>query len=349
MKPNYLAAFLLLLFAVQSAGCATVPQEGQSDTPSNKDAESINHQAVTPSDEDASSIDPYENVNRPLYNFTKSVDRNVLEPVADSYIKHVPLPVQHSVGNFYDNLAYPNVILNGFLQGKMLQGTEDILRFVLNSTIGLAGLFDVATPMGLQKHDEDFGQTLGVWGVDNKSYMYLPILGPSSNRDVWGLPVTIASNVLFYAAFVIGAPITVPLGILAVIDKRARHAEDLRVVDQAALDPYLFVREAYWQQRKHLVFDGNPPPEIYDNIFENDLSGIPEINLYTEPCLGTPLQHTSITQQSWHPPFIPEEHDNKQEKFSSHSEKDCSHFVHEAKKRDQNILSQTGDSHLESE
>ncbi|MEE8254987.1 MAG: VacJ family lipoprotein, partial [Nitrosomonadaceae bacterium] len=152
MKPNYLAAFLLLLFAVLSAGCATVPQEGQS---------------VTPSDEDASSIDPYENVNRPLYNFTESVDRNILGPVANSYIENVPRPVQRSVGNFYDNLAYPGVVLNDFLQGKMLQGAEDSLRFILNTTIGLAGLFDVATPMGLEKHDEDFGQTLGVWGVDN--------------------------------------------------------------------------------------------------------------------------------------------------------------------------------------
>jgi len=321
MKPNYLAAFLLLLFVVLSASCATVPQEGQSGTLS---------------DEDASSIDPYENVNRPLYNFTKSVDDNIFGPVANSYIENVPRPVQSSIGNFYDNLAYPNTILNDFLQGKMLQGAEDSLRFILNSTIGLAGLFDVATPMGLEKHDEDFGQTLGVWGVDNKSYMYLPILGPSSNRDVLGLPVTIASNVLFYAAFVIGAPITIPLGILGVIDKRARHEEDLRILDQAALDPYLFVREAYWQQRKHLVFDGNPPPEIYDNIFENELSGIPISNLNTEPCLGTPLQHTSITQQTWHSPLVlvPEENDNKQERFYSHSEKDCLLFVHEAKKRD---------------
>ena len=319
MKPNYLAAFLLLLFAVLSAGCATVPQEGQS---------------VTPSDEDASSIDPYENVNRPLYNFTESVDRNILGPVANSYIEHVPHPVQRSIGNFYDNLAYPGVVLNDFLQGKMLQGAEDSLRFILNTTIGLAGLFDVATPMGLEKHDEDFGQTLGVWGVDNKSYMYLPILGPSSNRDVLGLPVTIASNVLFYAAFVVGAPITVPLGILGVIDKRARHDEDLRVVEQAALDPYLFTREAYWQQREHLVFDGNPPSETYDDLLKDELSYIPKASLYTEPCLGTPLQHTSITQQTWHPPLILEENDNKQERFDSYSEKDCSLFVHEAKKRD---------------
>ncbi|MEE8208955.1 MAG: VacJ family lipoprotein, partial [Nitrosomonadaceae bacterium] len=187
MKPSYLAAYLLLLFAALSTGCATVPQEDQ---------------GVTASNEAASSNDPYENVNRPIYDFTETIDRNILAPVANSYIEHVPGPVRNSVGNFYDNLGYPNVILNSFLQGKMIQGVEDTLRFVFNTTIGLAGIFDVATHMGLEKHDEDFGQTLGVWGVDNTSYMYLPILGPSSNRDVLGLPVTIASNMLFIAGFV---------------------------------------------------------------------------------------------------------------------------------------------------
>jgi len=336
MKPSYLAAYLLLLFAVLSAGCATVPQEGQS---------------VTPPDEDASSIDPYENVNRPLYDFSESIDRNILAPVANTYIDYVPNPVRNSIGNFYDNLGYPNVILNSFLQGKMIQGAEDTLRFVFNTTIGLGGIFDVATPMGLKKHDEDFGQTLGVWGVDKTTYMYLPILGPSSNRDVLGLPVTIASNMLFIAGFVIGAPITIPLGILGAVDKRARHAEDLRLRDQAALDPYLFTREAYWQQRQNLVFDGKPPIETYDDLFEDELlfTPNPKTSQDTEPCLGTPVQHKFTTQQTWHPPLILEENDNKQAQFGSHNEKDCSLFAYEAKKRDQNVPSKIGDAHHDSE
>ncbi len=336
MKPSCPTTHLLLLLAVLFAGCATVPKEDQS---------------VTPPDEDASSIDPYENVNRRLYDFTETVDRNILAPVANTYIDYVPNPVRNSIGNFYDNLGYPNVILNSFLQGKMIQGVEDTLRFVFNTTIGLAGIFDVATPMGLKKHDEDFGQTLGVWGVDNTSYMYLPILGPSSNRDVLGLPVTIASNVLFIAGFVIGAPITVPLGILGAIDTRARHAEDMHLRDQAALDPYLFTREAYWQQRQNLVFDGKPPIQTYDDLFEDELlfTSNPKTSQDTEPCLGTPVQHKFTTQQTWHPPLILEENDNKQPQFGSHNEKDCSLFAYKAKKRDQNVPGKIGAAHHDSE
>ena len=325
MKPSYLAAYLLLLFAALSTGCATVPQEDQ---------------GVTASNEAASSNDPYENVNRPIYDFTETIDRNIFAPVANTYIEHVPGPVRNSVGNFYDNLGYPNVILNSFLQGKMIQGVEDTLRFVFNTTIGLAGIFDVATHMGLEKHDEDFGQTLGVWGVDNTSYMYLPILGPSSNRDVLGLPVTIASNVLFIAGFVIGAPITIPLGILGAIDTRARHSENIRLRDQAALDPYLFTREAYLQQRQNLVFDGKQPIENYDDFLQDELL----IPLYsktsqdTEPCPGTPEQHN-----------IQEESDNEKARFGSQNKKDCSLFAYESNKLDQNVPDKIDNAHQDSE
>lgn len=326
MKLKCLTAFLLLLFALMSAGCATTPKESQ---------------GVSKSDgEESTSIDPYENVNRPIYDFTDNIDRNILAPVADSYIEHIPKQVRNSVGNFYDNLAYPNTILNSFLQGKMLQGTEDSLRLVINSTIGLAGLFDVATPMGLKKHDEDFGQTLGVWGVDSTSYMYLPILGPTSNRDVYGVPFTIASNALFYAGFIVSAPVAVPLGILAVVDKRARVAEDLRIRDQAALDPYLFVREAYWQQRQHLVFDGKPPIETYDDLFLDGSSYIPTSSLDTDPCLETPVQHKFAEKKAWHPPLVLDE--NK-------SEKDCSLFAYKSKKKDPNIISEANDTKHSSE
>lgn len=288
MKPNCLAAILLLIFTALAAGCATTPKENDSDAHSNKDTKSAeSNQKVTPPDENPCSIDPYEKFNRSFYDVTDTIDRNVLEPVADSYINNIPSPVRTSVGNFYDNLAYPNVVINGLLQGKVKQGMGDGLRFLVNTTVGVVGLFDAATPLGLQKHDEDFGQTLGVWGVDNTSYMYLPILGPSSNRDVYGIPVTIASNMLFYAGFFFAAPITIPLGILAVVDKRARHAEEIRLRDQAALDPYLFTREAYWQHRENLVFDGKPPAETYDNLFINDddnFSNTSETSFSNKPC-----------------------------------------------------------------
>ena len=153
--------------------------------------------------------------------------------------------MQHSIANFYDNLAYPNVILNAFLQGKYCQGVQDTLRFVVNSTIGGVGLFDMASPMGLPSHDEDFGQTLGVWGVNANTYIFIPLLGPSSNRDAPGIPVSAVTSVLFWTSiYAVGAPVTIPLGTLAAIQKRARLVRPMRLRDEAALDPYLFVRDS---------------------------------------------------------------------------------------------------------
>ncbi len=216
-------------------------------------------------DSSTDTSDPNEKTNRKFYQFTDTVDRNVLAPVADAYIKYVPHTMQRSIGNFYDNLAYPNVILNDFLQGKVRQGFQDSLRFVVNSSIGLGGLFDMAAPMGLPQHDEDFGQTLGVWGVNTGSYLFVPLIGPSSYRDAPGIPISVFSNLLFYAGTVASTAIVAPVAILGVIDKRARLSGPMRIRDQAALDPYLFVREGFLQQRKHLIYDGDPPPESYDD------------------------------------------------------------------------------------
>ncbi len=251
MKPNHLTTTLLLLSAVLFAGCATIPQNDQSD----QTARNVN------------PVDPYENTNRTFYKITDAVDRHVLEPVANAYIVHVPNPLRRSIGNFYDNVAYPNVALNAFLQGKVQQGLEDTLRFAVNSTIGLFGLFDMATPMGLKQNDEDFGQTLGVWGVDTGSYLFLPFLGPSSSRDVSSVPVSVITNALFYIS---SAAVFAPIGVLGIIDKRARLSGSMLIRDQAALDAYLFVREASLQQRKHQIYDGNPPPESYDDPSQDD-------------------------------------------------------------------------------
>ena len=227
------------------------------------------------SDQDLDPIDPHEKINRASYNFTDRVDRLVFEPVVNVYIDYVPNAAQRSIGNFYDNLSYPNVVLNSFLQGKVKQGAEDTLRFFVNSTVGLFGLFDMAAHMGLQKHDEDFGQTLGVWGVDTGSYLFIPFLGPSSGRDVTNIPVGLFTNVLFYAGLAIGTSVAAPLTILGAIDKRARLSGPMRIRDEAALDPYLFVREASLQQREFLIHDGKLPLDLYydpfqDNPFEND-------------------------------------------------------------------------------
>lgn len=232
-----------VLLVIFMQGCSTAPKKGQAEV---------------------DSVDPHEDINRVAYNLTDRMDRVIFEPVVDAYIDYVPDEAQKSIGNFYDNLAYPNVVLNSFLQGKVKQGFTDSLRFAINSTVGLFGLFDMATDMGLEEHNEDFGQTLGVWGVDSGSYLFIPLIGPSSERDVAGVPVSMLTNVLFYAGTFVGAGVFAPLTILGAIDKRARLAGPMRVRDQAALDPYLFVREASLQQREFLVYDGNPPLDLYD-------------------------------------------------------------------------------------
>jgi len=244
--------WLLIASAVLLSGCATT-------RPHNLD------------DASSDQMDPYEKVNRKSYALTDFVDRKVMEPIANFYIDYIPARVQRSVSNFYDNLAYPNVVLNVFLQGKVRQGFQDSLRFIVNSSVGVGGLFDVASPLGLVQHDEDFGQTLGVWGVDAKTYLFIPFLGPSSNRDVASIPVRFGTNPLFYAGiFVVGAPVTVPLAFLDAVDTRARLSGPMKIRDEAALEPYLFVRDAYLQQRKHLIYDGNPPPEAYDDLMEEE-------------------------------------------------------------------------------
>jgi phospholipid-binding lipoprotein MlaA len=254
---GHAAATLLLISLTLLAGCAS----------------------TRPDNAGFDANDPNEATNRKFYKFTDKVDRAVLAPVANVYIDYVPDRMQRSIGNFYDNLAYPNVILNDFLQGKIRQGFQDSLRFVLNSTIGLGGLFDMAGPMGLPQHDEDFGQTLGVWGVDAGSYLFVPLLGPSSYRDAPGIPVGVFSNLLFYAGSVASTAIVGPVAVLGIIDKRARLSGPMRIRDQAALDPYLFVREGFLQQRKHLIYDGELPPESYEDVLYDGLPDEPGILL----------------------------------------------------------------------
>jgi len=252
-------------------GCATMRSNGPGAEPVESDGK-------------MDPIDPNEKTNRKFYEFTDMIDRNILAPVADAYIKYIPNPMQRSIGNFYDNLAYPNVILNDFLQGKVRQGFQDSLRFVVNSTIGAGGLFDMASPMGLPQHDEDFGQTLGVWGVNTGSYLFVPLIGPSSYRDAPGIPVSVFSNLLFYAGSFAGSAVVAPITILSIIDRRARLSGPMRVRDQAALDPYLFVREGFLQQRKHFIFDDTAPPESYDDpAYEDALANEPAATLVAKP------------------------------------------------------------------
>lgn len=204
--------------------------------------------------------DPMEPLNRKIYSFNETVDRYTLRPVAKVYKNYTPGLVQQGVGNFFDNLRYPITVVNSYLQGKPVDGTSDLARFVVNSTIGVAGLFDVATPLGLEKHDEDFGQTLGVWGVGQGVYIVLPFLGPSTGRDLVGMG---ADEFLNPLNLVEDDDVRLALWVLYLTDRRAGALGYERLL-RDAFDPYSFVRTAYLENRLSKVHDGNPPQESFD-------------------------------------------------------------------------------------
>lgn len=207
--------------------------------------------------------DPFESFNRSVYEFNDGFDRYLLKPVAEGYEAAVPAPVSNSISHVFSNLDDLLVILNDVLQLKFEQTLSDMGRFTFNSTFGLLGLFDVATPMALPKHNEDFGQTLGRWGVGNGPYLVLPFLGPSTLRDGSGL-------VADWQVDPIGRIEDTParwatIGLKAV-DTRAGLLRASRILDTAALDPYVFLRDAYLQRRNNLVYDGNPPANELDDF-----------------------------------------------------------------------------------
>lgn len=212
---------------------------------------------------DGSTIDRYESANRASYNFTDSLDRNIIKPAAEAYADVTPKPVRSAVTNFFNNLTYLNVILNSFLQGKWDQGLQDSLRFLYNSTAGIGGLFDVSTGIDMPAHNEDFGQTLAVWGVDRGSYLFIPLFGPNTVRDTTDFVPSTLLNPLFYASGLVLLPVTA----LNAVNTRANLLEASSLRDEAAIDPYVFTREAFLQQREYLVYDGNPPASEFDDIF----------------------------------------------------------------------------------
>lgn len=204
--------------------------------------------------------DPYEHVNRKIYHFNDTLDRYILKPVARGYVRVTPQPVRTGVANFFSNLADINVILNDCLQGRWEQGTSDTGRFITNSTVGIGGLFDVATHLGMPEHEEDFGVTLAGWGVESDNYLVLPLFGPSSTRAIWGLGVGLVTNPAFYAPLIISFPLTA----LNVISQRAQALAASNVLSVGALDPYSFVRQAYHQRRLYLIYQGHPPKPRID-------------------------------------------------------------------------------------
>ena len=211
--------------------------------------------------------DPWEPANRAFYAFNDTLDKIVLAPAAKLYLK-LPRGLRNSVYNFFDNAAYPGTVVNQLLQGKFSLAMQDSARFVFNSTLGIGGLFDVSTGFGLPRHDEDFGQTLAVWGVGEGIYLNYPLLGPSTVRDTPGIVAGVLTDALTYTA----ATAALPLTLLELVDMRARLAAAARLRDQSALDPYVFTREAYRQRRMFQIHDGNPPLDDFDDFDDDEES-----------------------------------------------------------------------------
>jgi phospholipid-binding lipoprotein MlaA len=201
--------------------------------------------------------DPLEGFNRAMFAFNEAADKAVFKPIATGYDNVLPLPGRAWVGNFFSNLADPWIGVNNLAQGKLRAGFSDLGRFVVNTTVGIAGTFDVASEMGLEKHEEDFGQTLGRWGVGEGAYVVWPIIGPRTVRD------TVGFGVDFFGADPVWDAVDISVRnsatALRFIDTRAQLLPATRSIDEAALDKYSYTRDAYLQRRRSLVHDGSPP------------------------------------------------------------------------------------------
>jgi phospholipid-binding lipoprotein MlaA len=237
---------VLALAAMALCGCASVP-EGPRDP-----------------------RDRFESINRSIYQFNDALDRGIGTPVTKAYLKITPDPVETGVSNFFENLSYPTTALNDVLQAKPKPFLQAVARLLVNSTLGIGGLFDPATQLGMASGDEDFGQTLGYWHVPAGPYIMLPVLGPSSVRDTTGDFVDLYSNPRHY----VNDPwLQYGLWGLDQIDERA----SLMATDEVrkrAYDPYSFIRSAYFERRRFQVTDGAANEDDLE-IFEEEAPGTP--------------------------------------------------------------------------
>lgn len=207
----------------------------------------------------ASPGDPLEGYNRAMFGFNDGVDKAIIKPLASGYKAVMPEFARTGVTNFFANLGDLWIGVNNILQGKVGAGVSDFGRFAMNTTIGVLGLFDVASNAGLEKHNEDFGQTLGRWGVGSGAYVVLPILGPSSVRDgLSRLVIDWHGDPVWYVGNI---PTRNELVGVRVVDDRANLLDVSRLTEEAALDHYAYVRDAFLQRRRSLIYDGDAPPE----------------------------------------------------------------------------------------
>ena len=257
-----------------------------------------------------SPSDPFEPVNRATFEFNDNADKFVFKPVAEVYRAVLPNVVLSGVRNFFANLRDPWIAVNQLLQGKVELALSDSWRFLVNSTFGIGGVMDVATDMRLPKHNEDFGQTLGVWGFESGPYLVIPLWGPSSVRDGVGLIADAYAFLPWWIPDWLDLQHRVAwqnsLTALDFVNIRANLLDATNILEEAALDRYAFVRDAYFQRRRSLIYDGNPPPAT--NAEKSDAEKAAEaapVALDTDPAREPPeLALPPATETEPPPPAV---------------------------------------------
>lgn len=224
--------------------------------------------------------DPLEPLNRGIYKFNDGADALLIKPAGQFYSLIVPEWIRTGVSNFFSNLNDVIVVVNDVLQFKVSQAGSDVARFAINTTVGVLGLFDIATGWGFEKHDEDFGQTLGYWGIGDGPYVVLPILGPSNARDAVGW---VGDYYAWPVTYVKDDTTELVLISLRIVSARAELLATSSILETAALDPYAFVRDAYLQRRRNLVYDGKPPLDEDDPDPEAQPKPKPEASQSSAP------------------------------------------------------------------
>ncbi len=219
-------------------------------------------------DDQRDPADPWEPLNRSIYKFNDVVDNATLKPVAKGYRAVVPRPARKGVSNFFRNLTTPRSVLNNLLQGKPVRSLSELGRFVVNSTVGIGGLIDMAGASGFESYDEDFGQTFAVWGIPDGPYVVLPILGPRTLSDAIALPLDIVVDPLYQYD---NASVRDPLYVLRIIDLRHRLLATDPFLEESK-DPYVTLRESYLQNREYEIYDGDPPEddEFFDEFIDEE-------------------------------------------------------------------------------
>ena len=240
-----LVTLLLLAMTFGVAGCATYDPEDENST--------------------YVEYDPLEPMNRKIHTFNMALDRTIMRPVARGYQKVVPSPVRRSVTNFFSNLRTPGSALNNFLQGKPGRGFNELGRFLFNSTLGIGGFFDVAAAAGMERYDENFAETLTVWGVPDGPYLVLPFWGPNMMSDAFALPVDYYSDVWTYYD---NSSVRDKVWALRFVDLRYRVLAADAILEDSQ-DTYITIREAYRQNRRFRVFDGEPPAEEEEEFYDD--------------------------------------------------------------------------------